>query len=232
MNVERCRALRDQIARCAELRDATSKVAVLEPVRFDVEDWQGEFGVLVPQYRLFLAEGLIPDNEAAPKRLLEALAAVRKKLRESPFKVNSGKDYSTLKKQATELIRQLGARITEAWGDWLARETPSVDEAELVRLEAILEMRVQTAEVRRQDQKVKEMRRSPPRDAAGLAQARAVVEALRVALQKLPKPASPEVARFLDAATSREGAPLSLLNDAVLAWLKDEGQYDRFRIRR
>lgn len=49
-------------------------------------------------------------------------------------------------------------------------------------------------------------------------------------------PAAPDVlddvARFLAAADSPAGAPLGLLTDAVLAWLRMSGRFDTYRIRR
>lgn len=51
-----------------------------------------------------------------------------------------------------------------------------------------------------------------------------------------PRPEAPDVlddvTRFLAAADSPDGAPLGLLTDAVLAWLRMSGRFDTYRIRR
>lgn len=74
------------------------------------------------------------------------------------------------------------------------------------------------------------VKRTMPRSAADLAHLSQVIAACRTEVGKITFDVPPDIQRFLQAVQS-DSATLASLTPAVLKWLGDEGQLERYRIR-
>jgi hypothetical protein len=231
MILARCQKLQSLLGRLKQAESDHQRALTLTPVQEALNDRHTRLidntsraGVLV---RLGVMTAIsLPDAAT----LIAALQKVRANLADDPFSVTKGRDYKTLLKHLDELLNQFRDQIVREWAAWVDRQTARIDEAELARYEAMPRFAQVTTDVRRLRKLVADFPKVLPTDEADFKIKKDALDSLRGQIATLPRTDDPEVRAFLDAANGPNGAALNVLTPKVVAWLKEQELYERYRI--
>jgi hypothetical protein len=231
MILTRCQRLQGLLGRLKQAELDQQRAATLTPVQEALTDRHTRLIDTDARAGVLLQAGVmtaisLPDAAA----LQTALQKVRTNLAGDPFAVTKGRDYKALLKHLDELLDQFRGQVVREWAAWVDRQTARIDDAELARYEAVPGFTDVTAEVRRLRTLVAELPRELPANDEEFEEAKDALDALRGQIATLPRTDDPEVRTFLDAANGPDGAGLDVLTPKVVAWLKKQGLYERYRI--
>jgi len=227
MILPRLQKLQSTLEDLAQLETVKQHLEQLDPIARDVNDWACELSDRVAQFRLFADRGLlngtvIPD----PSRLVKAIAQSKTRMAADPLKITAERGLLSLKTAATAVLDEYKRRTDDAWSEW-KKGFPRIDDAELREFEAQDSTVCQQIRTIR-DQLTKSIR-VPARTTEEIEQAEARAATLRELCQRFLA-APPEVKAFLNAANTREGAPLDLFTPAVREWLQQANELEKIRV--
>lgn len=225
--------LRSALARLAQVEQVAQQLKQLEPTSSAVNGWAHELPALVAQYQLFADRkvgGLPPTPNG--EKVRNAVDAAREKVAVSAKALTQGRTFTNLKSAVTKVVDAYQAAIKTAWSDWVQRQLPRIDDAELVPFAQNPDYRSLVDQIRRHLDLLRRAERDVAESAEDFQDLENLAAKVRELLGKLPTDAPDEVKAFLAATNTREGAPLTLLTAAVLDWLRKNNQLDNYRIRR
>lgn len=137
--------------------------------------------------------------------------------------------FPEFERVCTAFCNELDSRIRQAWRSYTAQRMPSVDPEVLGVLGAIPAYAEPVRRLRDLDRHLTDLRQALPGPAVCQRFEAAVEESLRIWEDLRGGDFSPEILRFLRAA-STGGAPLDLLTDSVRRWLASHELQSSFRI--
>jgi hypothetical protein len=226
-------ALRATLDRLSRVDTVAQQLQELEPVRSAVNGWADELPRLVSQYALFSDRAdLSIDVEPDGAKVVSAAAAARKKVAEGPLEITRGRTFTNLKSAVEKVVGSYRETIDAAWVAWVQKNAPRIDDAELAPFEADPEYRQAVADLKAKRGTLRRHEKEPAESQAGFQEVEGVIAELRTLRDRLPITAPDEVKTFLAATNSKDGAPIDLLTDPVRAWLRENNQTDKYRIRR
>ena len=168
-----------------------------------------------------------PDGSRARKRI----ADLRTALSGDPESITKGRGLTDMINAMKKIADTLNDVTNEAWKDYLAKSKPKLDANQLGQARQIGTHRESVDRLEYWKKQADSLVRKPPLDEEAFAAIEALWQNMRKLMSSLPSPSdNPEVQAFLDAANSREGAPIELMTPDVLAWLKEQSMSQKFRI--
>ena len=137
-----------------------------------------------------------------------------------------------MKNALGKIADTLDEATKETWKDFLAKSKPKLDANQVGQAR---QLQVHKADVERLEELealAKRAVRKPPVDEEAFADIESQWQTIRELVTSLPSPSdNPEIQAFLEAANSRDGAPIELMTEEVLDWLKEQSMSKKFRIR-
>jgi hypothetical protein len=231
MILTRCQKLQSLLGRLKQAEIDHQRAATLTPIQETLNDRHTRLIDNAARAGVLIQSGVMTALSLPDAATLKAaLQKVRANLANDPFSVTKGRDYKTLVKHLDELLDQFRDQVVREWAAWVDRQTARIDEAELARYEAMPRFAQVTTDVRRLRKLVADFPKVLPADEAEFKDKKNALDTLRGQIAKLPRTDDPEVRAFLDAANGPDGAGLDVLTPKVVAWLKEQELYERYRI--
>ena len=156
---------------------------------------------------------------------------MRDKLKEDPSAITSGRNFSNLKKSVDKHAEKAMKLVNETWQAHVAEVAPKVD-TKLLKQHRNTSFAAVVANLETNAKDAKKLARTPPADAAVLAQLLGYWNEIRTNLARIPQADDPDVQAFLNAVGSEDGAGLDALSTVVIEWLKEHDMLDQFCIRK
>jgi hypothetical protein len=167
----------------------------------------------------------LPRTTTAAKSLTE----VREGLAD-PAALAEGKSFRGLLKNLEKFTASLREKSAAAWRGWVELETPTVEDDRLRRLDGLPGQEEFIRQLQESYERVDRLAEEVPASVEQFAAAEAVLAEWRDLLARVPALLDrAEVEAFL-AALAAGGAPLSLLTDAVVAWLRADAHAEALRV--
>lgn len=221
MIVARCRAIdgrlqayRRAVAEADADRALEPAVAELEWARAALDAEAGRAALL--RGRELLRKKDLPRTTTVAKNVAE----VRGQLAE-PAAIPDGKAFKNLLKNLERLTEALREKTLAAWRAWLEVETPTVHEDRLARVEGLPGEQEFARRMREVCERVTRLEDEAPSSAEQFTAAQQVLAEWRELLARVPVLLDEAEVRAFRAAVEAGGAPLSLLTDAVVRWLRE-----------
>lgn len=231
MILTRCQKLQSLLGRLKQAEIDHQRAATLTPVQEALNDRHTRLIDNAARAGVLIQSGVMTGLSLPDAATLKAaLQKVRVNLAGDPFSITKGRDYKTLLKHLDELLDQFRDQVVREWAAWVDRQTARIDEAELARYEGMPRFAQVTADVRRLRKLVADFPKELPADEAVFKDKKNALDTLRGQIAKLPRTDDLEVRAFLDAANGPDGAGLDVLTPKVVAWLKEQELYERYRI--
>jgi hypothetical protein len=228
---DRCQTLQVLFGRLKQAELDQQRAATLTPVQEALTERHTRLTDVDARAAVLLkAEVMTALSLTDMAALNAALQKVRENLANDPFSVTKGRDYKALLKHLDELLDQFRGQVVLEWAAWADRQTARIDDGELARYEAMPHFAQVTTDVRRLRKLVADFPKELPADEAEFKDKKNALDTLRGQIAKLPRTDDPEVRAFLDAANGPDGAGLNVLTPKVVAWLKEQELYERYRI--
>lgn len=230
--IERCKALQERIERWERLQALQQEAATLGERQKELAETRAQLQIAVDR-ALVLAIHRHLDPKVGPDiaSLIPVLGAVRKKLREQPQQLASGRDYRRLRDGLTTQAGALRSQVESTWRD-VVQQADRVDEAFLAAVAEVPGQRLAVEKIRELRRRLISLREDPPSTEEGYLRFEAAASLLSKSVDALdPKEFPADVLAFFKAASSPTGAPLGLLTQGVLEWLKARAMEDQVRVR-
>jgi len=226
--LDRCRSLRERIAKHDSLRRAHKEAEAFRDRANALEGIQRELSGAMRKVEVLCVKGLevakLPDPTAA-------LAARDEYVAELSDSSSEGGNYSRFKRSVDKATREVGAAVSKAL-ETVKRDLPTIEEAFLKQVELIPTYAEQVARIRK-ERDVLFAKADPagmsPEELAAFLDRRDDLRKLADLLKPTEFPK--EVLDFFRAARQQDGAPLEKLTDTVRAWLQQRDQLKNVRVR-
>lgn len=230
----RASALRARLNHLHETSSNVAEAADLEGLRVQLARHVEKFSAPAEKRRLLTMAGITivePASNAAVRKkvttVLERFAAAPKSAT-----LKKGQVWSTMLEEMDSAARDLQAAVTVAWkSQWtslFSGETPAAIESKLAKTKPNQEaLRVYQGLY----SQFRALFDGLPPDQATIERARILGNQLELAAKAFDYQVSPEVKAFLEAVQSVRGAPISLLTDEVLNWLRENENLDAYRVK-
>jgi hypothetical protein len=231
MIVNDCKTLSDQLDDAKAAKSRQSLCEQLEARRSDLNDLKSQVLTAASRYQA-LRKRAVAISEVDVTKALDRLVELRRILAEDPRRIDEGKTFAGTTAALKKLAELLTEKADEAWERFRSDAAPKIAKARLeqARLQpasrnTILELEMAQSDAAR-------LTKAPPADEATFTALERIWEHIRELQEALPPETSdPEVQQFLREANSPRGAPLELLTEHVVKWLRDNGQTARYRVR-
>lgn len=230
----RAAALRARLMQLDKMGSNVAEVTDLEGLRVQLEGRAEKLSVQLQRQKLLTGAGIaVPVPTAlvnAQKRaagLLEKFVADTK-----AATLKRGQVWRTMLDETDTAIRELGAAVLASWKahrqSVFAGETPGALRSKLARTKTNTDAlnsyeRLYTA--------LKTAFETLPPDRETIDQVGRIGSQLETAAQAFDFAVPADVKAFLEAVQSIGGASLALLTPSVLAWLKDSGSLETYRVK-
>jgi hypothetical protein len=230
MIVERCRQLNERLDSLRRARDAAEWARPLEALRNELVPARAALVAAVGQAaflrgRELLRKRDLPRTATAAK----SVAEVRGELSE-PATLAEGKSSRGLLKNLERFTASLREKSAAAWRGWVEVETPTAEDDRLRRLDGLPGQEKFTRQLQESYERVGRLAEEVPATAEQFEAASAVLAEWRELLARVPALLDQaEVEAFLTAVAAG-GAPLILLTDAVVAWLRAGDHAERLYV--
>ena len=191
------------------------------------------FGVLpsIRQAALFRESGLIKPREMPRSAALEKyLAEVQQSMAESAPDLTESKPFRQFLRNLEKFGASLREKAAETWKTWLASWTPILDEEQIRRVEELSNQQEFIRTLREARDRAAELAEKVPTSPEQIAEAERVLREMKECLERLPTILEAAEVEAFRAAVDTGGAPLSLLTDAVVRWLRDGERTGTWRI--
>lgn len=168
-----------------------------------------------------------PNGSKAQKYVADLRAA----LKEDPESITKGRGFTTMKNALSKIAEVLNKATKETWKDFLAKSKPKLDANQVGQARQLQAHKADVARLEELEALAKRAVRKPPVDEEAFAAIESQWKIIRQLVTSLPSPSdNPEIQAFLEAANSRDGAPIELMTEEVLDWLKEQSMSKKFRI--
>ncbi len=214
--------------RLSRVDTVAQQLKELESPRSAVNGWATDLPAFVAQHHLFISHGVSIDPPPVTTKVANAAEAARTAVARSPLDISKNRTFSNLKAAVEKVLEGYRTAVKSAWETWVDRTAPRVEEGELTPFEKHPDYEPVVGQIRTKRATLKRFRNESAETASDFQLVEETAAGLRQLLGQLPTEAPAEVKQFLTAA--REGAALDLLTPAVLAWLRDNNQLDKYRI--
>lgn len=230
--IERCKALQERIERWERLQALQQEAATLGERQKELAENHALLqGAVDPALVLVVHRHLDPKVVPDLASLLPLLGAVKKKLREQPQQLASGRDYRRLRDGLATQAGVLRTQVESTWRD-VVQQADRVDEAFLAAVAEVPGQRPAVDGIRELRRRLIALRGDPPSTEEGYSRFESISGLLSKAVDALdPKEFPADVLAFFKAASSPTGAPLGLLTQGVLDWLRMRAMEDQVRVR-
>jgi hypothetical protein len=230
----RASALRTRLSRLHALSSNVAEAADLEGLRSQLARHVEKISGPAEKRRLLAKAGITiadpPSAAAARKKattVLERFAATPKS-----GTLKKGQAWPTMLEEIDSAARDLQAAVTAVWKaqrtSLFSGDTPAAIESKLAKTKPNQEALKVYQSLYGQFRALFD---SLPPDQATIERARKLGSELESAAKAFDFHVSLEVKAFLEAVQSVRGAPISLLTDEVLAWLRDNESLDAYRVK-
>lgn len=231
MIINDCKTLADRLEEAKSAKNRENLHNQLEARRVELSDLKTQILKAAARYQA-LRKRVAAISMIDTTKALERIVELRKILAEDPKKIDEGKVFAGTKAALQKLATLITERADEAWTRFVQDTAPKiakvrVDQARLQSTwqDMILELERTQADAAR-------LTKLLPGEEAEFNALERRWERIRELQEMLPPETSdPEVQRFLKEANSAKGAPLELLTEHVVKWLRDNKQTARYRIR-
>ncbi|MGA8170120.1 MAG: hypothetical protein WB816_04705 [Methylocystis sp.] len=230
----RATALRARLSRLNEMSSNVAEAAELEGLRGQLANHVERYAISSEKKRLLCKADIIipePPSAAAVRKkatsVLERFAAAPKS-----GTLKKGQAWSSMLEEIDVAARDLHAAVTDAWKtqrtSLFSGDTPAAIETKLAKTKSNQDALKVYQGLYSQFRALFE---GLPPDQATIERARELGSQLETAAKAFNFQVSPEVKSFLEAVQSVRGAPISLLTDKVLAWLRENESLDAYRVK-
>ena len=230
--LEKCQSAN---AKIEELVEAKKSKGVADNIRNRIKDLESSSEELLDYHNrtsLLLNEGILKSIDLIEhSKLAHQVTEMRDKLKEDPSAITSGRNFSNLKKSVDKHAEQAKKFVDETWKTHVAEVAPKVD-TKLLKQHRSTSFAAVVANLETNAKDAKKLARTPPADAAVLAQLLGYWNEIRTNLARIPQADDPDVQAFLNAVGSEDGAGLDALSTVVIEWLKEHDMLDQFCIRK
>jgi len=230
----RASALRARLNRLHEMSSNVAEAADLEGLRGQLARHLDKFSAPVEKRRLLAKAGIPIADPASNAVVRKKATAVLERFAATPKSgtLKKGQAWSTMLGEMDSAARDLQTAVTAAWkGQWtslFSGETPAAIESKLAKTKSNQEaLRVYQGLY----SQFRALFDSLPSDQATIERARKLGDQLEGAAKAFDFEVSPEVKAFLEAVQSVRGAPIRLLTDEVLDWLRENESLDAYRVK-
>ncbi|UCI23525.1 hypothetical protein [Mesorhizobium sp. B2-8-5] len=230
----RASALRARLSRLHEMSSNVAEAADLEGLRGQLARHVEKFSGSAEKRRLLTKAGITivdpPSGAVVRKKattVLERFAVTPKSAT-----LKRGQAWPTMLEEIDSAARDLQAAVTAAWKaertSLFSGDTPAAIESKLAKTKPNQEALKVYQGLYSQ---FKALFDSLPPDQATIERARTLGSQLEGVAKAFDFHVAPEVKAFLEAVQSVLGAPISLLTDEVLAWLRENESLDAYRVK-
>jgi len=168
----------------------------------------------------------IPKSTAVSK----GIAEVRELMADPSVDLRQNKKFSGLLKQIDKFGIALRDKLSACWRAWLDSWTPVIDAEQMARLEVLPNQQEFVGMLRALREKATSLNERVPGSLEEVAESARILDELRVAIEHMPSLLYEAEVRAFLAAVEGGGAPLSMLSDVVLGWLRSSGRVDGLRV--
>jgi hypothetical protein len=230
----RASALRARLSRLHEMSSNDAEAADLEGLRGQLAQHVEKFSGPAEKKRLLAKAGITivePASGAAARKkattVVERFAAAPKS-----GTLKKGQAWPTMLQEIDTATHDLQTAVTAAWKaqrtSLFSGDTPAAIETKLAKTKPNQETLKVYQGLYSQFRSLFD---SLPPDQATIERARTLGRQLEIAAKAFDFHVSPEVKAFLEAVQSVRGAPISLLTDEVLVWLRENEGLDAYRVK-
>lgn len=230
----RAKALRARLRRLHEMSSNVVEAADLEGLRGELSRPVEKYVGPAEKKRLLCKSGIIiaePTTVAAMRKrataVLERFAAAPKSAT-----LKRGQAWPSMLEEIDAAARDLQAAVTAAWRDQrislFSGDAPTAIETKLAKTKPNQSALKVYKGIYSQFRALFD---GLPPDQATIDRARTLGSQLETAAKAFDFNVSPEVKAFLEAVLSVNGAPISLLTDEVLDWLRENESLDAYRVK-
>jgi hypothetical protein len=169
-----------------------------------------------------------PDGEKALKYIRDVQETLKSA---DPEGITKGRIFTTMRNAITKLASEIDVTTIEAWKDFVVKFQPKLDPNQVEQARRLPGHKDDVLQLESLDSKSKKLSGKPPQDDEAFAALESLWATIRSLVISLPSPSdNPEIQAFLEAANSREGAPIDLMTEEVMDWLKKQKMSKKFRI--
>ena len=230
--LEKCQSANAMIEKLAEAKKSQD---VADKVRNCISVLEDSVETLLDYHNrtsLLLNEGILKSVDLIDhSKLAHQLTEMRDKLKEDPSAITSGRNFNNLKKSVDKHAEKAMKLVNETWKTHVAEVAPKVD-TKLLKQHRSTSFAAVVANLETNAKDAKKLARTPPADAATLAQLMGYWNEIRTNLARIPQADDPDVQAFLNAVGSEDGAGLDALSTVVIEWLKEHEMIDQFCVRK
>ena len=142
----------------------------------------------------------------------------------------AGPLFAALGKSGNAALQQIETNFLRVWQSWLDEQVSGHDLAALAEWDHVPDFRNVARNIRTIHTKLSGIRQSLPTDPSVFTEIQTLITQLKQAWKQIENTPA-KVLKFLREAASINGAPLSLLDDEVLEWLRKRNLENSFKVR-
>ncbi|WP_224705149.1 hypothetical protein [Devosia aquimaris] len=211
-----------------------AEAADLEGLRVQLARHVERLSAPAEKRRLLTKAGITIVEPASNAKVRKKATTVVERFAEAPKSetLKKGQLWSTMLEEMDSAARDLQTAVNVAWkGQWtslFSGETPAAVESKLAKTKANQEaLRV----YRGLYSQFRALFDTLPHDQGTIDRARMLGNQLELAAKAFDFQVSPDVKAFLEAVQSVRGAPINLLTDEVLNWLRENESLEAYRVK-
>ncbi|MCB9759492.1 MAG: hypothetical protein H6739_06600 [Alphaproteobacteria bacterium] len=230
--LERCAELLANLEHLQEVSRNQDQAKTLNLRREELRALRTELAVASLSEQILRAHSHLSASELPDcSKALESCDRVRGRLEQDPTKLTAGRDYSYLLSRSSNVRDHLVTKNAEAWRAFTSQHQ-SVDEGFLRQVERVPGQAGTVEAIRKARRRLESAAEQVPTEEEGYQAFLTASTALQQALEKLNPSDFPEaVLQFFLKAQSPSGAPVELLTEEVMGWLRERGLLGSLRVK-
>lgn len=232
--IEKCATLSTLTKRYEEMVANQEKAKSLEARRLELNIIYNELSVCVDKAKVYLIAEVLKIKELPPlDSIKEKVSPLLETFKEDSLNITKGHLYASIKKRANSLKSVFDKTFKAAWKKFYIAQKVTVDNALLKSYLESVQFRREAESIIQLNKELDRYQGHPPENKEELDRFLLLTDKLRQEYNELATIDLPdEIAAFLRATNSYNGASLDLLTPSVREWLRDKEIYNSFRIKK